>query len=491
MLFEKGKEVHCLSVLINFAKRFEEEGVNEEAVLNYFKDNYYFNDTDSIEFQTYKLINNFITLTSDIFKDLNEINNNLKESHNILNNNNGKDSYHEEKKQRYFIRINEEAKDVKEEILYYEVLSQLKERMKNNRSGLEDISKLEKILSDNYTLASKWYNPNYDFDVLVKFFNPLDPNSNEVPRLIELKKTNKVEYYKYIKKYIEENKVLEYIKHSVENHYLLNNKQEIFDILVGLFVNEKYQTFVSLGAIQVEGLFYEFCSAINGGERKDEEGTLINKLKKIFKDNKMQEKIYYPYFAFEVPKYRNEVAHNGFVTNENIEFLSLDIIMDIYTIIKLMKRSNLPFDNVYSLIFFLKINANIEQYTYDNYSKILYELTGVYLMNSDGVGTYSVYNIIKNSETYKSILSQYKLFKSDNSYLIVYDEVVKLKELFEDGAFWGYLLDLITNQGFDNDFSLNFFKKLVNEFIAYLKPNSEAKNKCIEINKLLAQKACR
>ena len=147
------------------------------------------------------------------------------------------------------------------------------------------------------------------------------------------------------KKFIDENRVLDYIYIKVKEHYLLSEKEEVFNILYNLFKHGAYQTFVSLGAIQVEGLFYDFCSAINGGVRKQGEDTLVNKVDKVFKNNRAQALIYYPYFAFDVPIYRNEVAHNGTIVSLDAEHIAIDILLDMYTVIKLMQQDWLPFNN--------------------------------------------------------------------------------------------------------------------------------------------------
>jgi hypothetical protein len=73
--------------------------------------------------------------------------------------------------------------------------------------------------------------------------------------------------------------------------------------------------------------------------------------------------IYYPYFAYDVPIYRNEVAHNGTIVSQEAEHIAIDILLDMYTVIKLMQQDWLPFNNLKSLIWQLKIYKQIPSLT--------------------------------------------------------------------------------------------------------------------------------
>lgn len=126
--------------------------------------------------------------------------------------------------------------------------------------------------------------------------------------------------------------------------------------------------------------------------------------------------------------------------------------MDMFTIIKLMKRNSLPYNNVDFLFFQFKFYSGIPIYSRDYYEEILGDLFSTYQMGIDGVGKYSVYNIIKNCETYKDILSKFKKINpEDESYYMLYDEVVKFKVIFEDEEFWKVIIELIINEDLNND----------------------------------------
>lgn len=270
-----------ISVLINFAKRVHEVELDEESVIDFYKSNYFFADEDIIE-QTCKLINNYIRLVSFELEELNLIDRNIEKSINFIKNKD-KDSYLV-KKHTYFIEINKLAKQKTEKYIFNDLKIQLKERMKTKKSGLAKHSLLDK--TNIFSWFKDYYNPDFDFSTHIKLFDSFSFPIDEVKKYSTLKQNNEDEYYRKIEKHVENNSIKETILRNVENHYLLSEKTEVFKILFDLFTNNKYQTLVSLGAIQVEGLFYDFCSAIKGGKRNQEEGTIKTKLEKYLATTK-------------------------------------------------------------------------------------------------------------------------------------------------------------------------------------------------------------
>ncbi|NYC95022.1 hypothetical protein [Clostridium acetobutylicum] len=461
-------------------KNIDNQEVAENLIEEFYVENYNFVKNEDISEQACKFINNFIRLVADAFRDLKSIDKNIERSINAMKNKD-KDNY-ESKKHSYFIEINKKAKLSKENYILNKLLSELKKRMKLQQNGLEKVGMFEK--DDNYSWYKEYYDPEYDFSVSVKFFDAFHFHKDKVAELIKLKKTNEDKYYEYVKDFISHKKVSNYILSNVKNNYILKIKKEVFVILLALFQKSAYQTFVSLGAIQVEGLFYDFCSAIKGGERNVEEGTIINKLDKVFEDNEIQKLMYYPYFAFEVPIYRNEVAHNGIMNDKQIEHRAYDILLDMYSIIKLMQRDSLPFNNVYFLIFQIKEYSKAKDYSEENYYYILDSLIDCQHSNVIGKGKFSIYSIIKNIEKYEPILRTYEIYYEDKRRnLNIYEEGLKLRKTFYDDNFWEYLLKTLSEH--DNENLNKLLRQMCNEFISVLPGSNQAKKSCIEIKKLL------
>lgn len=48
----------------------------------------------------------------------------------------------------------------------------------------------------------------------------------------------------------------------------------------------------------------------------------------------------YPYFAFDVPLLRNEVAHKGMLQTENAEFWAYNLVLDLNTLSQLVKTES-------------------------------------------------------------------------------------------------------------------------------------------------------
>lgn len=466
-------------VLKNFAKRVDGVTLEDDAIEDYFISNYNFVRGENIDVQTNRLINNYVTVINDILSDLAIINKNITNIKNMIATD--KESYLY-KKQQYFLKINYEAKSHKEALLFGELQEKIKNRMGQFHNGDKDVESLSKL--DDYTMFNYLYDISLDFGVFTKFFDVIKFNKEEVFKLIDKKKTDPEAYYEYAKKFIDENRVLDYIYIKVKEHYLLSEKEEVFNILYNLFKHGAYQTFVSLGAIQVEGLFYDFCSAINGGVRKQEEGTLVNKVDKVFKNNRAQALIYYPYFAYDVPIYRNEVAHNGTIVSQEAEHIAIDILLDMYTVIKLMQQDWLPFNNLKSLIWQLKIYKQIPSLTNKYIDKIFIELYSFFMMRKED-GDFGVFRIMKNRDKYKDILEHYIMHYEDKTDTNLFDEAAELLQVLGQESFWQYTLDIIRDMGLSGTNFAQFVTILVNEFIGYLPKGSSSHRLCIKVKKEL------
>lgn len=64
-----------------------------------------------------------------------------------------------------------------------------------------------------------------------------------------------------------------------------------------------------LQTIQLKGIFYDLVGIKFG--RKEKQGTLVEKVNRAFKNDKFLKLTLYPYFAFDIPDLRNEIAHKG------------------------------------------------------------------------------------------------------------------------------------------------------------------------------------
>lgn len=160
----------------------------------------------------------------------------------------------------------------------------------------------------------------------------------------------------------------------VGRNYHLHHRKELFESLLALFNEKKYLAFVVNSTIQLEGMFYELVSIKY--EKKEQQGTLVEKVDKAFDKGQILKHTLYPYFAFDVPELRNQVAHKGLVETENIEALAYELLLDLNCIVTLTEDESI---NKYKGVLLIREHLNdvdsddfendTEYYTY--LSKIL------------------------------------------------------------------------------------------------------------------------
>ncbi|APU87075.1 hypothetical protein [Clostridium botulinum] len=149
---------------------------------------------------------------------------------------------------------------------------------------------------------------------------------------------------------------------NIANHHLFIKRKEIFETLYDLYNHEKFESFINLAVIQIEGLFYDFCLILNDEkeiENIDENiGTLSVKAEKVFANNKFLWLSAYPYFAYDAPIFRNKIAHNGLYNSNNNKNFANELILDLYFITELAKISNIFPYNILQVV--IPIRAQIK-----------------------------------------------------------------------------------------------------------------------------------
>ncbi len=318
-------------------ERQSEEKSKEEIFDSMLKQLNIKNDNlKSVEIEN--IISNYIFITESIRKDLQEIDERLEELRE-LDKSTHKDDDYKHKKYRYFAELNKNAKEQIMEFYSNKLFEQLLESKSYKYIDRKSDS-LTMLFFDgryNYAQFRKYYDYKYDFSIEAKIrFIPGIELGNEdkvIGRYIQLKATSLEDYNNEIERMIIENKSIEYISDKIRYNHYLSRRSEIFETLVSLYNQNKYQTFIALAVIQLEGLFYDCCSIIEGKELGNKAGTLVEKAQKIFSAKPVLQFSMYPYFAFDVPDLRNEVAHNGIVSNKELKSIANSIVLDLYTLV--------------------------------------------------------------------------------------------------------------------------------------------------------------
>ncbi|WP_434284603.1 hypothetical protein [Clostridium botulinum] len=446
---------------------------------------------NNIEFIN-SLINNYILVQSEIMRDLKEINNRIKQ----IDEQKAKlrTSTYQFRKLEYCKRINLKEKEKIEEFFTNESIGHIKERVINREKWERATSGVKKLFDIPYEYVNlkRFYEPTYDFSTDVKFRFLLFQTPSKIQNKIILKSNDKEKYYTDIDLAIKEEKVFQKIMYNIINHHLFIKRKEIFETLYDLYNHEKFESFINLAVIQIEGLFYDFCLILNDEkeiENIDENiGTLSVKAEKIFESNKFLWLSAYPYFAYDAPIFRNKIAHNGLYNSSNNKNFANELILDLYFITELTRISNIFPYNILRVVIAIRAQIKTLEFTEDNYGIILEELFFSFgLMKSKDSNV--IFDILKKKDDRKESLKFYQIPLNNDKCTNLYEECVRITKVIFEEKFW----DIIINKLQDEtkykkeepyDF-VEFSKSISNNYINEFKNKEKLKQKCIEVNKEL------
>lgn len=438
-------------------------------------------------------IRNYIYITATARKHLLEIEERIKELKSKESKISDKESY-TLKKLRYFLKKNEKAKNDITHFLCYKIGNYIREH-NDSYSDLINHKKDNSLWqlpgsTYDYNYNYKYYDPNYDFSTYAKFFDTpsmdiIDSLKN-VDSMIDLKKHNLKEYYKRVISTVDNNQLLKNMTERIEMNYHFHKRKEVFETMDNLFSEEKYSTFILTAAIQIEGMFYELVSIRYG--KKQNQGTLIEKVEKTFSKNSQQKHALYPYFAFDIPELRNEVAHIGLIDDDNIKNMAYELVLDLNCILSLAEtESNDKFKN---MIYIFNEVSKIETKNYDNeddYNKAKANCVFENLFTCSVITDEYFWKLLSQPEEYEEELIYYSP-KEDNDDELNLKEIVQiLSDIVYDEMFWRVVLDETNtieeiNLNSKGDIG-SFIEKLKNMFIFRLQGKS--KELCCNVNKKL------
>lgn len=436
------------------------------------------------------IISNYLFITESIRKDLREIDERLAEIRE-LDKTTPKDEDYKHKKYRYFAELNRKAKEQIMEFYSNKLFEKLLESKSFKYSDREDDSLTMLFFDGRYDYAQfrKYYDYKYDFSTEAKFrFIPgiqLGKEDKVVKEYIEMKSSSLEDYNNEIERMIIENKSVEYIRDKIKYNHYLSRRIEIFETLVSLYDQNKYQTFIALAVIQLEGLFYDCCSIIEEKELGNTAGTLVEKAQRVFSSKPILQKAVYPYFAFDVPDLRNEVAHNGIISREEVKDIANNIVLDLYTLVYWAIQLS---SNKYSHLLMIMDNIKDEQGNENKLVKLLFsEMFQTYQI-SDG----KFLDVLKEPNKYKEDIYFYEPQDKRNDVISLNDTVSYILDTISSDKFWRYVHDVI-DLGKDNHQKgkpydlIDFIEKLKNTFISVLNYQSPEKIACQEVAKKIKQ----
>lgn len=382
------------------------------------------------------------------------------------------------KKYNYFADLNEKAKV---EIIEFKEnkLQSFLEKNRNIDYGQEDeLLIMEFRYNYEYGCYSRYYNPDYDFSIETKVrglrFSLLETEM-EIQDIIKMRHENSEAYYSMMEEKITRGGLLEKNALLVDAHNVLVRRTEIFKDLVELYSLRRWQSFIALGVLQVEGLFYDCCEILKECDLSGTAGSFTEKVEKTFRENKALMRYAFPYFRFEVPKLRNWIAHVGTVeaSEKELYHLSLDLILDINAVV----------DWVYTL--------SREKYTI---IKMLYDD----VKKQEGEAEEDLVNCLLKSMLscmtvadfkYLDVLAHFQKFENEFSYMKFKENflctyVEYLRKIIDTEFFWNQLASYVdeNKRCEDRPGSIEWLAgKLADAFIKIYPKESAEKSACIKV----------
>ena len=252
---ESGKLEKLLTQFHKSEKRSEEKSKEEifDSLLNQLNiSNHSFSNAE-IE----NIISNYIFITESIRKDLQEIDERLVELRE-LDKSTPKDDDYKHKKYRYFAELNRNAKEQIMEFYSFKLFEQLLESRSYKYIDRENDSLTMLFFSGRYDYAQfrKYYDFKYDFstEAKIRFIPGIELGKEEkvIQRFIKLKDSSLEDYNNEIERMVEDNKIVEYIRDKIKYNHYLSKRSEVFETLVSLYSQNKYQTFIAIAVIQLD-----------------------------------------------------------------------------------------------------------------------------------------------------------------------------------------------------------------------------------------------
>ena len=398
---------------------------------------------------------------------------------------------YEEKRICYFVGINERAKSEIYDyvfdtmhILACKYSANPIKIQRNNNSMLD----LQINMRYGYSFFNRYYHSDYDFGTEVKFsYYPdvdLLDEMNFIQSKVELKERDFEKYKTELDQGIIDKDMISRIYTIIQCNYALHKRKELFESLAVLYTNSRYTAFCVLGLIEIEGVFDDCCEIMNryDEQAKINHGTLVEKANKLMTNEKLRQR-FYPYFAFDLPIQRNQVAHKGIITSSDIKFTANEIMMDLWTIIRfavsLENDKFFPVDNAYD-----EVQKQPEEKPEE---VVFWDLFSSYQLKSD-----EYLYLLANTQKYEKELDFRRSLNSDMSVPTSKEKTAYISSVVKSGAFWQFINTNVVGQitTYDKSQPYNlavFLEELRNIFIPVLPKDSPEKKECIKLSKALKQ----
>lgn len=439
----------------------------------------------SEDLNTEIFISNYVYISQKVIADLREINGRLVEMQNLDRKIPSNEEY-KHRKLKYFSELNKKARD---EIIAFlnQGLLEFLLKHKTENFAVHQNDKLWNLGLKGcyeYGFLKRYYDYTYDFSTEAKVrYIPDVPVTNllhVIEKYIKLKTENPFDYQNRLSRIVREKDMLSYLCDRIEVHNVMNKRLEVFHTIKTLYSEQKWQSFISLAVLQIEGLFYDCCKVLNEDILSGTAGTLVEKVDKSFKDNHIMMLSVYPYYTFDIPLLRNEIAHTGVTDRPHLEHLANELILDLNTVISwIYENSHTKYTTI------LKISNAIDKEsptTPEDAAEVLLEEMADYM----AIVNFDYLKVIKNPASFSD---EIKFMKNPNGY---WESIAKkIYAIIKTKEFWEKIAEHIdTTEVFNYDKLFNVLAladKLKNVFIPVLDKGSPEKIACQNVAKKIQQ----
>lgn len=255
----------------------------------------------------------------------------------------------------------------------------------------------------------------------------------------------KEEYMCELQRHISEFSVVDYIKDRADNMFCLQNRKDILYEIIDAYKNEKFEIFINLVVVQIEGLIYDMFvdsniqTRLSGSFDLFEKDDLKTKFIKNDINSGIEEAALYFKFYFN-NMIRNKVAHGRSCSEkEEYERTSYELLLDLQYVIHLLENrsdTNEAIQYIKNKVRWLHLTLSGESSTKQIYERLLNTLNE---------------NVIRRTMNYIGYVdSQQELYWIFNPYYdeaYVFADVIEQRDVLRDYLtsedFWDYVLNYI------------------------------------------------
>lgn len=336
--------------------------------------------------------------------------------------------------------------------------------------------KMRKFIYDIECFCDSSYNGEYwnRLDELMEICKEKREKIYDSDKWIELRE-NQEAYMRELQRHVSEFNVLDYIKDKADNLFCLKSRKNMLYAIIDAFKNEKFDIFINLVAIQIEGLIYDMFvdeniqTRLYGNFDLFEKDDLKTKFTKNDVNSGIEEASLYFKFYFN-NMIRNKIAHGRNCSEkEEYERTSYELLLDLQYVIHLLENrsdTNEAIQYIKNKVLWLHFTHSGESSNKQIYERLLNTLNE---------------NVIRRTMNYIGYVdSQQELYWIFNPY---YDEAYEFANVIEQRD---VLRDYLTSEDFW-DYVLNYIKEYDKQEIPDIKLKAIFKSRVRALQSYIAK----